>query len=136
LADEQRDQSAQIYDESARALSNVEGIKLPFVDLDQLGEQASSLTQESTQSLNNVQQKVDEGKETQHKAEKLIHEMGESLKSAEEKQKYIDRQMQEVEQYHSRANDAFDQATKTWNEAKDSHESLTGQLDNHRYFLL
>lgn len=38
----------------------------------------------------------------------------------------VDRSYDEVESYNVRTQAAFDLATKTWNDAKDSHDALSG----------
>uniref|UniRef100_A0A914CX17 Uncharacterized protein n=1 Tax=Acrobeloides nanus TaxID=290746 RepID=A0A914CX17_9BILA len=130
LSEEQTAASDKAYDEAAHALSNVEGLKLPNILPDELKNQSNKIKEESKTALQNSQEKVAENKGLLEEAQRVLNEAREEIRNAKAQQVEADRLLNDVKGAHSRAQDAFELATNTWNEAKDSLDILSDFKNN------
>uniref|UniRef100_A0A914HV37 Laminin-like protein lam-2 n=1 Tax=Globodera rostochiensis TaxID=31243 RepID=A0A914HV37_GLORO len=125
MAVEQSLETNQTHDSAAFILSGVESVRLPNVLSDDLVEQVKKAREEGTEALKTTRSEAEKQSELLGEADKMLAEAHEQLQSAREKQMNVDHSFDEVESFNVRTQAAFDLATKTWNDAKDSHDALS-----------
>lgn len=135
LAQEQSVETNKTHDEAARVLSSVESVRLPNILPANFHTDSENVRKESQEALKSATATAASQADLLTEAAKMIQETQQQLRSMQEKQQLLDHSFEEVEAYNQRTQAAFDSATKTWNEAKDSHDALSdfhGKVEQSR----
>jgi hypothetical protein len=127
LAQEQSIETSKTYDDAAIILSSVESIRLPNILPGAFHSDSANVRTEGQNALKSAMEQGNEQADLLAEAAKMLKEASEQLDAAKEKQSAIDGIFSEVGSYNTRTQAAFDLATKTWNDAKDSHDALSGK---------
>ncbi|KAL3091629.1 hypothetical protein niasHT_024211 [Heterodera trifolii] len=125
MATEQSLETNQTHDGAAFILSGVDSIRLPNVFSDELMEKVKRAQEEGLEALSKTRSEAEKQAELLEKVDKLVEEAREQLRNAQQKQMSVDNSFDEAESFNARTQTAFELATKTWNDAKDSHDALS-----------
>ncbi|KAI6243843.1 putative effector protein [Aphelenchoides fujianensis] len=130
LAEQESADADATHEKAVSALSSIESVKLPDVIPDELVDDAEHQKQESTLSLDNAREKINENAQQLEDARTALAEAENDLRQARAQQEQALATLRDVEAARNRSKDAFDLATKMWNDAQGSLNSLTDFNEN------
>ncbi|KAE9553294.1 hypothetical protein FO519_003507 [Halicephalobus sp. NKZ332] len=130
LAEEESENAEKSYDEAARAVSNVQELKLPNVIPEDLKSESEKLKENTKETEKNAHDVIEENKEVLTNAKAAIAEAKDVLHQAQLSVNETERELQEVKDATKRAQDAFDAVHNSWNEANENLDALSNFQEN------
>ncbi|KAI6173803.1 hypothetical protein M3Y98_01121600 [Aphelenchoides besseyi] len=130
LAEQENADAQKTYDDAVDKLSRVESVKLTDVTPEDLSDDAQNQKEEASLSLTNAREKINENTQQLEDARTALAAAEHDLRAARAQQEQTIAALRDVEAARNRSKDAFDLATKTWNDAQGSLDSLTDFNDN------
>nr|CAD2172703.1 unnamed protein product [Meloidogyne enterolobii] len=135
LALEQSAETNKTHDDAARVLSSVESVRLPNILPDSFRTQSDTVHSNGEEALKKVELGSTTHAQLYEESGQLLIDSKNQLEKVKEKQHIIDKQFEEIDNFHKRTNEAFNLATKIWNDAKESYDALSdfhGKIEQSR----
>jgi laminin gamma 1 len=130
LAEEEAQNAEKVHNDAARAVSNVQELKLPNIIPDSLKTESEQLKKDTAEAEANAQELIKNNEDTLESARAALAEARDVLQQAQRATNETEARLNEVKYATQRAQEAFENATSTWNEARETYETLSGFQDN------
>ncbi|VDN56935.1 unnamed protein product [Dracunculus medinensis] len=124
LAEDELREADKAYKAAAESLTNVEGLKLPHIDTQQLQEDAKRVAEEAKLAAENAKEQAAANKELLNKASRMIADAKYELQRVKDQQSVSDELLADVDAARDRALKAVELAENTLKEANQTLNTL------------